>query len=168
MKTFYRAPAALCAALVILAFSSVPPTSGQANAADSLGPVVLTRAHGDALAVWDATTDLATLVNAKSSAEETLRRLESDALTVLIQKAKVLAPDAKTLTVQTIYQRTGAVSPTYQVATFAGIERLFTIKAAVGGTEATNGAGWVQQLKAGKVPDGVTVVVTGKLPPELH
>jgi hypothetical protein len=135
-------------------------------AAESLGPVVLTRVHGEPTAIWDSTSDLAAIVATKPSAEDVLRRLEADALTVLVHKAKSLKGDEKALTVQVIYQRSGAVSPTYQTATFLGVEHLFTLKAVVAEAE-TNAAAWSAQLKAGKIPAGVTINVTGKLPPEL-
>jgi hypothetical protein len=151
--------AAACAALA----TTLPAF---AAATESLGPVVLTRAHGEPTAIWDATSDLTTILGTKPSAEETLRRLEADAVTVLVQKAKSVKPDEKWLTVQAIYQRSGAVSPAYQTATFLGVEHLFTLKAAVADADA-NAAAWSAQLKSGKVPSGVTISVTGKLPPEL-
>jgi hypothetical protein len=155
------------AALAAIALSTVLLTSAGRAAADALGPVVLSRAHGDALAVWDATPELSGLVAAKTSATDTLHKLEADACALLLEKAKLLAPDAKTMTVSVIYQRTGAISPTYQVATFAGIERLLTVKAAIPIGDAA-AALWTADLKAGKIPSGVTVVVAGKLPPDLH
>lgn len=149
---------------LVLAVSMLFATEGVAS--ESLGPVVLTHAHGDATAVWDATADLTAVVAGKPTAEEALRRLKADAVTVLAEKGKVLSGDAKTLTIQAIYQRTGAVSPSYQTATFLGVEHLFTLKAEV--VKATeNAVTWSKQLKAGATPDGVTVTVTGKLPPEL-
>lgn len=137
-----------------------------ASAAESLGPVVLTRAHGQPTAIWDSTPDLTAIVATKPTAEEAMRRLEADAVTVLVQKGKVLKPDEKTLSVQVIYQRNGAVSPSYQTATFLGVEHLLVLKAAVADAE-TNADAWAAQLKSGKVPAGVTITVTGKLPPEL-
>jgi len=156
----------LLARRAVACLSLVALTAGLAAAADSLGPAVLTRAHGEPTAIWDSTSDLTAIVNTKPSAEEALRRLEADALTVLVQKAKALKPDEKALTVQAIYQRSGAVSPAYQTATFMGVEHLFTLKASVADAEA-NAAAWTAQIKAGKVPSGVTINVTGKLPPEL-
>jgi hypothetical protein len=137
-----------------------------ATAAESLGPVVLTHAHGDATAIWDATSDLAAIITTKPTAEETFRRLEADALTVLADKGKTLSSDAKTLSVQVIYQRSGAVSPAYQTATFVGVERLLAVKADPV-KAAENIAAWTKQLKAGTIPPGVTVSIGGKLPPEL-
>jgi hypothetical protein len=149
--------------LLSFLLAAIPATAG---ADDALGPAVLTRAHGDALAIWDATADLTAIIATNPSAEVTLQRLEADTFTVLVTKSKALKADAKTLSVSTIYRRSGAISPQYQTATFLGVEKLLTLEANVEAAQANEPA-WTEQLRAGKIPGGVTVTVTGKLPPEL-
>lgn len=167
MTSFLARPTTAGLLVALFALACVPVAAATAEPSPPPGPVVLSRAHGDALAIWDATADLTALLANKTSAEDALRRLEADAVTVMAEKAKLLPSDAKTLTVQVIYQRTGAISPTYQVATFAGIERLLTVKAPVNEIAAKSAA-WSAELRVGKTPAALTVTVAGKLPPELH
>ena len=165
MKHSFRLVVLICsmsALFATLALAALP-----ARAQSTAAAVVLTRAHGDALAIWDATSTVTTLVSSKASSDQALRQIESEAFAVLVQKHKSLPADATTLTVQVIYQKTGAVSPTYQVATFSGIERLLTVKASIAEI-AAHAADDQTQISAGKIPAGVTIVISGKLPPEFH
>lgn len=135
--------------------------------ADSLpqGTVTLTRARGDAIVVWDATSELAALVAQKPTKKDALQHLESEAALVFGNRAAGLKRTARTLTVLVLYTKTGAISPTYHVATFEGVERLFTFKARV--NDSARASGWAEQLRAGRTVSGISVNVTGELPPEL-
>jgi len=127
------------------------------------GNVAVSRSHGDATVIWDATGELTDLVAAKASKKDALARLESDAALIFAAKAPRLRKTAKTLSVIVLYTKTGAVSPTYHVATFEGVERLFVLKARA----TANARDWAGQFSRGTVPGGASVTVTGQLPPEL-
>jgi hypothetical protein len=150
------------AAIVALAFVPAGAVSAQEL---PQGTVTLTRARGDALAVWDATSELAALVAQKPSRKAALERLESDAALVFGDRAPALKKRATTLTVLVLYTKTGAISPTYHTATFEGVERLLTLKARV--KDGARARTWAQQLRAGRMIAGVSIDVTGQLPPEL-
>lgn len=137
----------------------------RADSPQQLGPVTVTRTHGDGLAVWDATSILAGLMARKASRDEIMQELESDASTILLDKMHVYRKTAHTMTVVVLYAKTGAISPTYNVATFEGVERLFSIKAATNARLPKDSAA---ELRGGKTPAGIQVTVTGQLPPEVQ
>lgn len=112
--------------------------------------------------IWDATSYVTELVTEKTGGEQGMRAIEATALLALADKSKTLS--GATLTLSVTYAKTGAVSPVYGSATFAGFEPLLTIvvKRAL---LAAHAAAWSAQLANGTIPRGVTVSVTGKLPP---
>ncbi|MBV8688566.1 MAG: hypothetical protein JOZ59_00535 [Candidatus Eremiobacteraeota bacterium] len=129
------------------------------------GTVTLTKARGDALAVWDATNELTAIVAQKPTKKDALAQLESDAALIFGNRAPALNKRAKTLSVLVLYTKTGAISPTYHTATFEGVERLLTFKAFV--RQSAQAAQWAQELRAGHPVRAVSITVTGQLPPEL-
>jgi hypothetical protein len=131
------------------------------------GAAVLARGGADALVIWDASGEIAGLIGNKSSAETIMRRVESDAALVLGDRSKSLSSGAKMITVRVVYQRTGAISPAYQTATFQGIENLVSVKAPVSSALVRSDK-WADELRNGKIPDEVTVTVSGKLPSEVR
>ncbi|MDQ2664266.1 MAG: hypothetical protein M3Y18_09610 [Candidatus Eremiobacteraeota bacterium] len=137
-------------------------TSVQAQAPQ--GNVAVSRSRGDAMVIWDATGELSDLVAAKASKNDVLERIESDAALIFAAKAPRLRKTAKTLSVVVLYTKTGAVSPTYHVATFEGVERLLVLKARA----TANARDWAGKFSRGTVPSGASVTLTGQLPPELH
>jgi len=149
---------ALSAALALSSFSIA------VRAADlPAGTVVLAKSTPDALLMWDSSPVLAKLVGDKVGEARALATLESDAMLIATERSAGLS-SAKTVTVRVIYAMTGAVSPVYNTATFAGVEKLLTIE----GTPADlkkNGASYAAQLAQGTVPAAVKVEITGKLPP---
>jgi len=148
-----------CALLfLILAASAIATASPP-------GSVTLTRARGDALVVWDATDELTAIVAQKPTKKSALDRLESDAAQVFSERAPSLRKTAKTLTILVLYTKTGAISPVYHTATFEGVERLLTLKAPV--NQSAKATMWAQQLRAGRTVSGLSIHVTGQLPPEL-
>jgi hypothetical protein len=128
---------------------------------------VIARLGPDALVLWDATTVVAQIVSDKATDADANVRLEHGALAALAETAPSLA-DAKTITVRVIYAKTGAVSPVYGAATFAGVERYATLE--ISGADARSDAGkWKEAAAAagpaGLFPKSVTFTVTGVLPP---
>jgi hypothetical protein len=155
-----RHPIALIAALLVTT-SSIARVDGMPQ-----GTVTLTKARGDALVVWDATDELASLVSAKSTRKATLERLASDAALIYGDRAPALKKTARSLMVLVLYTKTGAISPTYHTATFEGVERLLSVKAQT--ADYKHAAQWSQSLAAGKTPAGVSLTIIGQLPPELQ
>lgn len=146
----------LCVALVgsVASAGPLPPMAGTVIVAQ-------TTADG-AHVIWDATPYVAQLVSDKVGGEAGMRAVEATALQALAEKSKDLS--GTTLTLSVTYARTGAVSPVYKTATFAGFEQLLTIVAKRSAL-AEHAAAWKTQLAKGTVPRGLTVSVTGKLPP---
>jgi len=139
---------------------------GGAFAADMPeGSVIVTKTHGDALAIWDATPVLTGLVSRKAGHDDIMRELESDAATIMVQKLPVYKKTARTLTLMVLYAKTGAISPTYNVATFEGVEKLLTLRASTRTRLAGDPA---RDFRAGKTPASVQLRVIGKLPPEIQ
>lgn len=127
------------------------------------GPVIVAReSAGEARLIWDATAYVTQLVSEKIGGERGLHALEATALRALAEKGKTLA--ATTLTLSVTYAKSGAVSPVYGSATFAGFEPVVTI-AVKRAALAQHAAAWSEQLANGTVPRGLTVSVTGQLPP---
>jgi hypothetical protein len=141
--------------------------SGSVAFAEPVRPVrgaviVAQTSPGDARLIWDATDYVTQLVAEKIAGDRGVRAIEATALRALAEKGKTLS--ATMLTLSVTYAKTGAVSPVYRSATFAGFEPLVTI-AAKRAALAEHAAAWSAQLANGTIPRGVTVSVTGKLPP---
>jgi hypothetical protein len=149
---------------LVLALSFAAAPFSAAIAADlPAGTVVLAKSSPDALLLWDSSPVLAKLVGDKVGEAKALSALESDAVTIASQRAAKLTT-AKTVTVQVIYSMTGAVSPVYNTATFAGVEKVLTVSGAPADL-VKNGTAYAASLAQGTVPAAVKVSVTGKLPP---
>ena len=127
---------------------------------------VIARAGADALVLWDASTLVAQIVSDKASDADANARLANGALKALVQVAPRL-DRAKSITVRVVYARTGAVSPVYGAATFAGVERYATLE--ISGSDAKADTGkWKEAAAGGStsvLPKSVTFTITGKLPP---
>jgi hypothetical protein len=146
--------------LLLMSFLSAPAL---ADAVRSIqGNVIMARAGDAPLFVWNATPYVGQLVNDKVLGDAGMRALEATALNALAQKARAL--DQKTVGMRVIYEKTGAVSPLYQTATFEGMEDVVTLTADRKALEAGLSA-WTSQIQAGATPKGLTLAVTGKLPP---
>lgn len=126
------------------------------------GAFILARVGPQSTYVWDASQYIAQLVTDKQLDDQGMHALEATAVGELAVQAK--SSSARTLAVTIIYQRTGAVSPVYNVATFTGVEKLCTI-AVTRADVAENGAAWSNEIADGHVPHDVAIKVTGKLPP---
>jgi hypothetical protein len=104
------------------------PLAARADVAKPPGNVIVARTSGDALLIWDASTDIAGIVTSKTSDADANALLERDAARVLAASLSKVDKSATSITVRVIYQKTGAVSPVYGTATFAGVERYATLK----------------------------------------
>ncbi len=150
--------AGLCIALVIAA-------SPGALAAPSkpAGNVIVARPGGDALLIWDASSDVAAIVANKTPDSDANALLERDATKILASSLSKLDKDATTVTVRVIYNKTGAVSPVYGSATFAGVERYATLK--VSAKDATSDRDrWRELGDTAPLPAWLAYAVIGELP----
>jgi hypothetical protein len=153
-----------CRMMSFIAVSSFVLFGGAAAAADlPAGTVVMAKSTPDALLLWDSSPVLAKMVADKVGEAHALSTLESDAMAIATQRSSGLST-AKTITVQVIYSKTGAVSPVYNTPTFAGVEKVLTVSGTPSDI-AKNGATYTEQLSHGTVPAAVKVAITGKLPP---
>ncbi|MHB8703194.1 MAG: hypothetical protein ACYC8W_03460 [Candidatus Tyrphobacter sp.] len=154
------------AAVLLLALAgAASPTAMHGNTLPQ-GTVTVTKARGDAAAIWDATAVLTALIGAHDTKERVTRELQADAVAVLVDRAGALRGYATSITITVLYAKTGAISPAYHVATFEGVERYMLVKATVTGALA-NGTSWESALRVGHPARGLTIMVVGSLPPEL-
>jgi hypothetical protein len=128
-----------------------------------VGTAVVARADGDALIIWDATPAVVAIVSNKTDDVTAMRQLESSAVTIAASHAKDLT-DASTISVRITYAKTGAVNPAYGAATFAGIERVATVRLSRDAA-LTSAALLASEIASGKTVPNVAIVVSGKLPP---
>ena len=127
------------------------------------GAVIMARASGGStLFIWDATAYVTQLVADKMLGDDGIHAIEASAIQALSEKSKNAATPAVSLRV--LYSKTGAVSPVYGSPTFAGVERVMTISVKRDALE-KNATAWSAALGSGKTPDGVTIEVSGSLPP---
>lgn len=126
------------------------------------GSQVVAKASGDAVVIWDATNWIVQLAPQHIPNPKLLARIKSESGAILLKKAGGLSA-AKTLTVKVVYARIGAISKQYNNASFADFERLVSLKAKRSDA-LKNAAAWGKQFAAGKMPAGVKVTVTGRLP----
>lgn len=153
--------------LLALAAVSLPLATPAATRADDAsgvpGHVIVARTTEDALLIWDASPEVATIVRDKVSDSDANARIEHDALRVLATSLKKVSA-AKTITVRVIYNKTGDVSPTYGAPTFAGVERYATVT-----VDSANAAGdkdkWQELDAKANPPAWIAYKVIGALPP---
>jgi hypothetical protein len=124
--------------------------------------VVVAKTAGDAVLIWDASPEVASLLEKKLADDKISEQLEVGAAKVLLARAKEL-PNARTITVKVVYERTGAVSPIYKTATLTGLERLLSVSAPRADA-LEHGSAWSKTLQQGTLPSGITATVTGKYP----
>jgi hypothetical protein len=126
------------------------------------GNVIMARGGSTPLYVWNATPYVAQLVTDKLLGDPGLHALEATAVTALADKAKSATAD--TLSMRVVYEKTGAVSPIYGTPTMAGVETVVTLTAERKSLIAS-GAAWATQVGGGTTPAGLTLAVSGALPP---
>lgn len=122
----------------------------------------MARSGSAATYIWNATPYVAKLVADQHFGDRGIQDLEETALQVLVAKAPL--SHAQTMSVKIVYERNGSVSPVYGTPTFAGIEAVATLSAKRADL-LRNSNVWQQSLSKGAVPSGLTIAVTGKLPP---
>jgi hypothetical protein len=130
---------------------------------ESQGTVVVAKAQGDAIILWDVTPAVAPLVAQPETADAKVNALATAAGKILVDRAKELSR-AVSVTIRVLYQKTGDVSPLYRTATFLGVEKVLEVTASRQAA-AHNADAWAAELAKGVVPSGMTVKVTGALPP---
>jgi hypothetical protein len=150
-------------AFAALALALATAVSASAVADDVVGTAIVARDSGDALIIWEATPAIVSIVARKTADAAALQQLESSAVSLAATHAKDL-PDAVTISVRITYQKIGAVNPAYGTAAFAGVERLATVSLPRSLALKT-GAGLARAIAAGKRAPGVTIVISGQLPP---
>lgn len=148
-------------AAVTLGLMFAAPLGAQAEQ-PLAGSQVVAKAGGDAVVIWDATNWIVQLEPQHIPNPKLLARIKSESGELLLKKAGSLSA-AKTLTVKVVYARIGAISKQYNNASFADFERLVSLKAKRSDA-LKNAAAWGKQFAAGKMPAGVKVTVTGRLP----
>ncbi len=160
------ATVATSVAFATLSACSLLATAGAARADESAVPghVVLARTEGEALAIWDATPEVAMIVSTKIQDPDAKDKLEHDALRVLAQVESKVSPSAKTITVRVLYSKTGDVSPVYGTATFAGVERYANLKVKTSDLAGDKDK-WKELGDKGAPPAWVQFDVVGALPP---
>lgn len=128
------------------------------------GTIVVAKTQGNGIVIWDITPSVAGIVSASTSPDATVKDLEVDAASILLDRLSQMSA-ASTVEVRVLYQMTGETSPIYRNNTFGGLEKVLTVTASV--EEATrNKTAWAAQLAKNTLPAGMTVTVVGKLPPK--
>ncbi|MDE2482725.1 MAG: hypothetical protein KGN02_11090 [bacterium] len=147
---------------ILAAFALASSVALAADVRPLAGSIVMARAGSSPIFLWNATDYVAKLVSDKVLGDDGMHALEATAVTGLAQK--VASSSAATVAIRVVYAKTGAVSPVYGTPTFTGMENVLTISAPRGAL-VKNAGPWATQLADGKVPAGVKIVVSGKLPP---
>lgn len=127
------------------------------------GKVVLAKVTGEAVALYDASADVAAIVKDGSSTDEANRRLQRVALAVLAKELPEFKT-AKSAVIRVTYARNGDVSPAYGSPTFAGIERYANLKCDLADARSDR-SGWSTD-SSGKLPSWATFEIVGELPPK--
>jgi hypothetical protein len=144
----------LVALLPVASLGELPPT----------GHAVVARSSGDALLLWDASSEVSVIVSTKLSDDNANVRLKRDAIRVLAASVENVSKDASSVTIRVLYNKTGAVSPAYGAATFAGVEHYAEIK--MTGTEFFHDRDrWRESSERAPLPAWLTFRVVGQLPP---
>jgi len=154
----------LLAALAFVLVLGVLGSPVRADEAAVPGHIVVARVSDDALIIWDASPEIASIVTNKIADDAANNQLERDALKVLAQSLAKLEKSAKSVTVRVIYNKTGAVSPVYGAPTFAGVERYATLEVPYKDAVSDRDK-WKELDPKHAVPTWVAFKVIGQLPP---
>ena len=140
---------------------AVSPSAGQVAPS---GHVVLARTGPAALVLWDATQEVTDIVKTKTPDAQANDRLERGALRALKSTFANLK-GSKTITIRITYAMTGAVSPQYGQATFAGIERYANLSVDVAALKDDHDKWAEASVGNGPLPDFASLKIVGTLPP---
>jgi hypothetical protein len=132
------------------------------SATPAPGGVVVARMSGDAVLIWDASSVVADLHNRKVPNDEALRQVEYQAAQLLIANAPSLK-GARTVTLQVVYPRKPEFNPQYNADVLTSVERLMSLEATKDAVQGQHG--WLEDIRAAKAPQGLTITITGQLPP---
>jgi hypothetical protein len=94
--------------------------------------------------------------------DEALRQVQYQAAQLLIANAPSLKA-ARTITLQVVYPRKPEFNPQYNADVLTSVERLMSLEATKNALQGQHD--WLEQMRAGKTPQGLTITVTGQLPP---
>jgi len=127
------------------------------------GPVIKARANAsETLYLWDATTYVIHRRRDGIVSFAGLHALEGSALLSLQGRAR--GASSRNVVLSVLYQRTGAVDPAYGNPTFAGVEKVFTMRASR--LDVMKHANeWERALGQGSTPAKLQITMTGRLPP---
>jgi hypothetical protein len=127
------------------------------------GKVIVARTDGDAMLIYNASPEVASIVTSKESDADANDRLKRDALQALASKLSLLQK-AKNVTVRVIYDKVGAVSPTYGSLTFSGVERYANLTMSIADAR-TNRDRWKDAASSQQsLPAWINFAVVGELP----
>jgi len=152
--------------LIIAAAFAAVASYGVNCAAETVRPfqgnLILARSGAQSTYLWDATDYVTQLVSDNDVGAAGMRDLQATAVRALA--GKVRNSKSKTILLSVMYTKTGAVSPVYGTATFAGVEKVLTLTAR--GIEIRkNGLEDAEMLLVGRAPRGIKIIITGVLPP---
>jgi hypothetical protein len=152
---------ALAGVLMVMTFALLPVPS-PADMAPA--HAVVARSDGDALLLWDASSEVSVIVSTKLSDADANAKLKHDAIRVLAASIPDVSRDAKSVTIRVLFNKTGAVSPVYGAATFAGVEHYAEIK--LSGPDFFHDRDrWRESSERAPAPAWLTLHVIGQLPP---
>ena len=127
------------------------------------GNVVLARASGDVLFIWDCTDEVRAILSSKMNEADANSTIERLALEIIAVRApKLHAP--RSVSVQIVYAKIGEFNPQYRAATFAGVEHYATLTIAATDID-SNRDKWQQLAPGAPLPQWINYKVTGQLPP---
>ena len=127
------------------------------------GKVIVARTDGNATLIYNASPEVAAIVTSKASDADANDRLKRDALQALASKLPLLQK-AKSVTVRVIYDKVGAVSPTYGSLTFSGVERYANLTMNIADAK-SNRDRWKDAASSQQpLPAWIDFAVVGELP----
>ncbi len=157
MKSAYGMRFFLVIALAALAAS---PAAAETKPAPK---AIIARAGTSALILLDVTNAVVDATKNHSPHDQTMTQLETLALQTLRTESDKL-PNSATLTVRVLYDKIADLNPAYNVATYAGAEKVFDMtisrQALLSQYDKLS-----EQLAHGTVAAPLKVDVTGELPP---
>lgn len=126
------------------------------------GQVIEARATAsETLYLWDATPYVIHLSHDGLLGPAGLQALKQSALLAFRKRAETAR--SKRIILRVLYQKIGAIDPAYGHPTFAGVERVFTMRASrLDALRRTNE--WERDLARQIVPPGLQIEITGRLP----
>jgi len=147
-------------ATLVAACTGVP---ARADESKPPGNVIVARPAGDALLIWNASADVAAIVANKTADADAKALLERDAARALAASLAKVDAAASSISLRVIYEKTGAVSPVYGTATFAGVGRYATLR--MSGRDARGDRDrWRELAGDSPLPAWFAFDVTGDLP----